>query len=65
MCLLSQESETTQIVSLGLYSDNRTQGFGGHFYMYFSRRRKYNKSRIREEGKREKRSNVFCSLFVL
>jgi hypothetical protein len=27
--------------------------------MYFSRRRKYNKSRIREEGKRKKRSNVF------
>jgi hypothetical protein len=26
-------------VSLGLNSDNRTQGFGGHFYMYFSRRR--------------------------
>jgi hypothetical protein len=26
-------------VSLGLNSENRTQVFGGHFYMYFSRRR--------------------------
>jgi hypothetical protein len=31
-------------VSLGLNSDSRTQGFGGHFYMYFLKDRKYNKS---------------------
>jgi hypothetical protein len=38
------------IVSLGLNSDNRTQGFGGHFYMYFSRRREKEKW----EGRRMK-----------
>jgi hypothetical protein len=36
-------------VSLGLNSDSRTQGFGGHFYMYFLKKRKYNKSKGEEK----------------
>jgi hypothetical protein len=38
----------TKSVSLGLNSDSRTQGFGGHFYMYFLKKMKYNKSKGEE-----------------
>jgi hypothetical protein len=46
-------------VSLGLYSDSRTQDMGGHFYMYFLREEGYN-IKVREREK-----EIKCFLFFI